>query len=684
MNNLRRVIIVFTLITAMILIISCEEESTKPDENVVENYSGVIAPDEPVTVDYQDISIYFDEGTFEEELDIEIEICETIDHDFAEFESVGAFYNIIHDEVNFLKPIELKFDFVPENGIDGDEVFLARYSDDSWTKLDTQFDGDNNQLITTTSKLCIFGRFCGDDAKILTMNASPSPYSGVGLTYSCFENDINVSIQVEDEENEIESAQIAILPQGGYLSVLNSYCQDILKAANGYNLVLLPQEGINNTNFIILSMEKSGNEYSFSLKADDIGYFFLNYYCPNYFVFECSILDNEGHKLDEQNRVIHFNPERYPIINLVEPSGTAGISPCFSWQIDQNGSDLIEHYNKYKIVIDDNPDPFSAWWETYDNSGDIDCSNSFNANYEYTEEIDEELDLGDRYYWQVRLSTDNSFDETDSEVICSQIFSFVVEEESEYDYGDMIFVEGGSFQMGDHFNEGDGDELPVHEVIVSSFYISKYEVTQSEYKDLIGSTLNEEVGYFIGDNKPVFCPLWFQAAEYCNALSIRENLTPCYDLENLTYISCDFEASGYRLPTEAEWEYAARGGKNLSYSDHYSGSSNNLDDFASYYGNSNYSLDDVGSKSPNRLGIYDMSGSVYELCHDWYSADYYQTCYNQGTVSDPKGPGFSIGSINAYRGGGFTSSADDCRLSNRETYGGDTVFAGLRLIRTAQ
>ena len=130
---------------------------------------------------------------------------------------------------------------------------------------------------------------------------------------------------------------------------------------------------------------------------------------------------------------------------------------------------------------------------------------------------------------------------------------------------DFVLVKGGTFSMGS--SSGEKDEKPVHSVTLSSFYMCDHEVTQAEYKAVTG----KNPSYFSGNNKPVEQVSWFDAIEYCNALSRKEGLTPCYTEKDGAY-TCNFNANGYRLPTEAEWEYAARGGsKSKGYK--YSGAS---------------------------------------------------------------------------------------------------------------
>ena len=184
-------------------------------------------------------------------------------------------------------------------------------------------------------------------------------------------------------------------------------------------------------------------------------------------------------------------------------------------------------------------------------------------------------------------------------------------------------------------------------ITVSAFSIGKYVVTQQLYYDVVG----ENPSIFIGNNKrPVENVSWFDAVEFCNMLSRREWLTEVYMTSNKN-ITWNPSANGYRLPTEAEWEYAARGG-NQSKGYAYSGS-DNVDEVGWYNDNSESKTHPVGEKKANELGLYDMSGNVWEWCWDWY-AD-----YPVGSVTDPTGP--TGGLLRVLRGGGWSNVAGNCR-----------------------
>ncbi len=261
----------------------------------------------------------------------------------------------------------------------------------------------------------------------------------------------------------------------------------------------------------------------------------------------------------------------------------------------------------------------------------------------------------------------------------------------------FVYVEGGTFQMGS--TAGEWNEEPVHQVTVSTFYMSRYEVTHGQYLEFLngagvsaagrlnGNEVIDMDGYDVafshdgtlfifsgsGVADSIDCPVmevtWYGAAEYANWLSAESGLTKVYTI-NGTSVTANWSANGYRLPTEAEWEYAARGG-NASKGYLYAGS-DNADEVA-WYNNSGHSYP-VGGKAPNELGLYDMSGNVREWCWDWYGS------YSSGSQSDPRGP--ASGSRRVNRGGSWYYSAgllrSAYRYSNRP--GNSYNNVGFRLV----
>jgi len=226
---------------------------------------------------------------------------------------------------------------------------------------------------------------------------------------------------------------------------------------------------------------------------------------------------------------------------------------------------------------------------------------------------------------------------------------------------EMVFVEGGTFQMGS--NEGNNDEWPVHTVTLSSFEISKYEITNSLYCVFLndigcssnGSFNDTEYGNVTYiDMGDVDCQVIYTGGQF-----VPESGKGNFPVIEISWYGAHAFAlwAGGRLPTEAEWEFAARGGNNSNgYT--YSGS-NNLDDVAWYSSNSDRHTHKVGTKAPNELGIYDMSGNVWEWCHDWYAAHYYSV----SPQNNPQGP--ASGSYRVLRGGSRVNNAYLCRVALR-------------------
>ena len=269
---------------------------------------------------------------------------------------------------------------------------------------------------------------------------------------------------------------------------------------------------------------------------------------------------------------------------------------------------------------------------------------------------------------------------------------------------DFVEISADSFEMGDSFNEGNTDERPVHTVDVSRFYMQSTEVTNAQMAEVMnwafgqglvtaststvrnvngdvqellnmddsdirlswtGSQMVADSGF---EDHPVVEVTWYGAVAYCQFRSQMDGLSPCYDFSDW---SCDFTKNGYRLPTEAEWEKAARGGlsgKRFSWGDTIS------HDEANYwaFNSSAYDLSSVGKHPtysstntapvgsfPGAGGLHDMVGNVWEWCHDWYGSSYYGT----SPATDPSGP--ASGSNRVLRGGSWYDFADDCRVADR-------------------
>lgn len=213
---------------------------------------------------------------------------------------------------------------------------------------------------------------------------------------------------------------------------------------------------------------------------------------------------------------------------------------------------------------------------------------------------------------------------------------------------EMVEVPGGAFEMGSR--SGRPDEAPVHRVSIAPLLMDRYEVTQAEYARL--AVVNPS--HFKGPTMPVEQVSWADAARYCNARSREEGLKPCYNEETA---ECNVAADGYRLPTEAEWEYACRAETTGDYP--FDGEARRLGQHAWFAENAGKKTHPVGQKRPNAWGLYDMLGNVAEWCNDVYEADYYRA----SPEKDPVGP--ADGERYLLRGGAWNSSADACRSAHR-------------------
>jgi formylglycine-generating enzyme required for sulfatase activity len=254
----------------------------------------------------------------------------------------------------------------------------------------------------------------------------------------------------------------------------------------------------------------------------------------------------------------------------------------------------------------------------------------------------------------------------------------------------MVLIPAGSFKMGDTIGDGSSDEFPTHTVYISAFYMDRYEVTKTLWDDVYHWATNhgysfDHAGLGKAANHPVHSVNWYDMVKWCNARSAKENMTPAYYTDpgqttiyrtGQTNVQNDWVKwdAGYRLPTEAEWEKAARGGiirqrfpwgntithsqanYRAGYGDAYD-ISPTLDYHPTFNDGVSPYTSPAGYFAPNGYGLHDMVGNVWEWCWDWYGG------YSSGSQTDPRGPVF--GTDRVFRGGGWTSSAFGCRAANR-------------------
>ena len=242
----------------------------------------------------------------------------------------------------------------------------------------------------------------------------------------------------------------------------------------------------------------------------------------------------------------------------------------------------------------------------------------------------------------------------------------------------MVALPGGEFVMGS--DKGNEDEAPAHRVKVSAFLMDQFEVTHELFTK---AQLPNPSHWQDNPKKPVERVRWRDAKQYCNERSLLEGLKPCYN-EKAADLDCDFSANGYRLPTEAEWEYACRAGGTADFD---FGAPDKLRQFAWFADNGDAKTHVVGERKPNRWGIHDLYGNVAEWCEDVYVPTYYK----ESPATDPLGPpspGKDVKRV--MRGGSWKASADMCRASFRQGQKtGDTDacfftdYCGFRCVRRA-
>ena len=241
---------------------------------------------------------------------------------------------------------------------------------------------------------------------------------------------------------------------------------------------------------------------------------------------------------------------------------------------------------------------------------------------------------------------------------------------------EMVYLPGGEFIMGN--DRGNPDEAPAHKVKLSPFLMDKFEVTHEQFAK---AQLPNPSHWQDNPQKPVERVRWRDAKRYCNERSLLEGLKPCYNEKTVDW-DCDYSANGYRLPTEAEWEYACRAGTEGPYD---FGRADKLRQYAWMAENSDQKTHPVGQKKPNGFGICDLYGNVSEWCEDVYSPTYYK----ESPAVDPHGPpnpGKDVKRV--IRGGSWQSSADQCQATARQgERTGDTDacfstdFCGFRCVR---
>jgi formylglycine-generating enzyme required for sulfatase activity len=357
------------------------------------------------------------------------------------------------------------------------------------------------------------------------------------------------------------------------------------------------------------------------------------------------------------------------------------VNLCFAQNISnitatQSGKNILVNYNltgkegitAYEIKLFVSPDGGSTWQGPLTAvSGDVGKGQVAGYDKSIT--------------WEVL--TEPGFSQLKGDNIQFKIKAFYNKVSSSGDI-EMVWVEGGSYLMGS--NESQEDEKPVHEVNLKGFYMGKYEVTRGQFRKFMEATKYQTEAEKYGgswiwsseENKWVKKDglNWKKDAKGNDCFKNKENDPVIFVSHNdaIAYVNWLKSTSNkkYRLPTEAEWEYAAKGGhKNSLYK--YAGS-DNIDEVA-WYGNANDETHPIGTKKANALGLFDMTGNVWEWCSDWYDKNYYQY------IAESNPEGGLTGDYRVLRGGSFNSSAGHCRPAFRNFFKPDyrSINIGFRL-----
>ena len=350
------------------------------------------------------------------------------------------------------------------------------------------------------------------------------------------------------------------------------------------------------------------------------------------FIFSCSESTTEG------------NPDNIPpSVSIISPSdGTivSGIIDIICISTDN------ESVKKVELWIDG----------VFSDSLDEQEPFIFNFNTEI---------LSDGVHTLTARSFDDGDNKNDSDPISVNVLNTISLDNQ------MILIPGGIFTMGDTWAGTHSDEIPTHDVLLDTFYISKFEITQSQWLEIMGSNPSN----ITGDGLPVERVTWLEVIEFCNQLSSENGLSMCYTI-NGQDVSWNKSATGFRLPTEAEWEFAARGGL-LEQSTIFAGS-NDPENVAWFSSNSANTIHTVGQKLPNELGLYDMSGNVWEFVWDW------KGLYESTLQINPTGP--VSGTDKVVRGGAYYEGEDRIRVSERGTElidsRGGSDHIGFRIVRS--
>jgi len=424
----KTVVVIFSLL----IVFSCSDDnSTKPSSDI---FTQTISANQETVVIYEEIMLNFAAGSVSESFELKIKELEDVENiSFSEYELIGDVYQINHNEdVVLNKPVSVSIDFESDDAIDPSNVFIGRYLDGEWTKLLTSYDEESESLNAMTDQLCWFAPFWSEEdeesevAEITEVVVIPEKYTGVSLSLESFTEDIIVDASYNDSTNVVTSAQISISMLGEIIDESQDLGTLLSSIAGDYEIISLPYAADNMTNSIILEMKEVTPSYQYIMDKTALGNLYQSVEGFDTLVFTVQLLDENDNILDSQEERVEFYIQNIAPIFIISPNEFASVRPTIVWgflDVDYaNPEDYIQE--KYRLVIDHSEDPFNATNPDYEltvNLSDLSITDSF---YEIAHQVEEDLVMGDTYYFQVKVSKNGSFE--GNRVLSTFVKSFTV------------------------------------------------------------------------------------------------------------------------------------------------------------------------------------------------------------------------------------------------------------------
>ncbi|MCG2760174.1 MAG: hypothetical protein L6407_03035, partial [Candidatus Delongbacteria bacterium] len=461
---MKKWIVLFIAMTFIGLIFwSCsdDEKTTAPTDD--SQKVNVTATEDKIVEYNNDFLIFIPAGTFDENVEFTVKKKDNITgYEFSGYEQLGQVYEILHNGLDFNNSVDISFSI--ESSLDTNNVFIGRYDGNSWQKLETKFNYETNKITAETPGFSLFSLFYGSTPKITGPYASPTEYSGILSGYS-FSEDLIFKAELTDEEITLESIDIEISIQSFMSNAINTMVDYANVNFQGYNVLIAPSA--TNANIVTrFRMNRSVNDFNFTITAEILTGF---HQIQNINSVKAKLYATETNgDISVSNEItVNIIETAKPNVELLTPENQIiDISPLIKFIYDSSNltSDQAAHYTYYKIVIDNTDEPFDAWSKTYSYSDD-DQLLGIPGQQTREHQVTKDLEIGKRYWWQVRVSTSNDFDYEDNpEVVCSEIRSFTVVANNPPVINSLTasatsVQQGGTVNLSCSASDADGDAL---------------------------------------------------------------------------------------------------------------------------------------------------------------------------------------------------------------------------------